>query len=402
MIKIDNKKQCCGCNLCFNICPQNAIEMKEDKEGFKYPSVNKEKCIKCGLCVKKCPVKNKKEEKKRKIAPKVIAAWSNDENIRLDSTSGGIFSELAKKIYKEKGLVVGAIYDEEWNVKHIISKDIKDLDNIRSSKYLQSDVGLIYKKIKENLINQKIVLMCGSPCQISALYNYLGKDYENLITCDFICRGMNSPKIFKMYLNDLERKYKSKISKIKFKNKIHGWHNFSTKIDFENGKSYIGGRYVDSYMIGYLKYTAFMRPSCYECKFKEFPRIADITLADFWGIDKIDNTLDNNKGTSMILLNSDKGEKLFNDIKDNISFKEIKNENIFNENICINESPEETEVRKKVFENIDKYTYKELSNRFFPEPKRLEKIKIILRENEFFKKSLIPVYRSVKRWIKQN
>ena len=160
--------------------------------------------------------------------------------------------------------------------------------------------------------------------------NFLGKkEYDNLYTCDFICRGMNSPKIFKKYINSLEEKYNSKIKKIKFKNKINGWHNFSTKIDFENGKTYIGGRYTDSYMVGYLKYNAFMRPACYDCKFKTLRKISDITLADFWGIENINSKLDNDCGTSMILLNSTKGEELFNNIKKQVEYCEIVSDKIF-------------------------------------------------------------------------
>lgn len=385
MIEIKDKKNCTSCSACYNICPKNAITMKEDEEGFKYPVVDENKCIKCGLCTKVCPIINNNLKLIRNEKPSIYAAWSKDNFTRLDSTSGGIFSELAKVIYEKEGYVCGAIFNNENLVEHKLSNNIKDLDNIRSSKYLQSDINDIFKKIKEKLIDNKLVLMCGSPCQIAGLYNFLGKDYENLYTCDFICRGMNSPKIFKGYINSLENKYKSKVKKIKFKNKIHGWHNFSTRIDFENGKTYIGGRYVDSYMVGYLKYNAFMRPACYDCKFKGLPKKSDITLADFWGIENIAPEMDENKGTSMILINSEKGKELFNKISPKIIFKEIKSDKIFNENICNISSPEMTSSRKKVFENIDKMTYDELSYNFFPSPNILGKIKIAIRENDKIK-----------------
>ena len=385
MIEIKDKKNCTSCSACYNICPKNAITMKEDEEGFKYPVVDENKCIKCGLCTKVCPIINNNLRLIRNEKPSIYAAWSKDNFTRLDSTSGGIFSELARVIYEKKGYVCGAIFNNENLVEHKLSNNIKDLDNIRSSKYLQSDIDDIFKKIKEKLIDNKLVLMCGSPCQIAGLYNFLGKDYENLYTCDFICRGMNSPKIFKGYIKSLENKYKSKVKKIKFKNKIHGWHNFSTRIDFENGKTYIGGRYVDSYMVGYLKYNAFMRPACYDCKFKGLPKKSDITLADFWGIENIAPEMDENKGTSMILINSEKGKELFNKISQKIIFKEIKSDKIFNENICNISSPKITSSRKKVFENIDKMTYDELSHNFFPSPNILGKIKIAIRENDKIK-----------------
>ena len=258
------------------------------------------------------------------------------------------------------------------------------MEKIRSSKYLQSDIKDTFKNVKEKLEEGKKVLICGSPCQISGLYHYLKKDYENLYTCDFICRGMNSPKIFKKYIGHLENKYKSKVEKVKFKNKIHGWHNFSTKVDFENGKTYIGGRYVDSYMVGYLKYNAFIRPCCYECKFKEMPRVADITLADFWGIEEIDKSLDNDQGTSMILLNSKKGKELFEKVKPHMQYKEIKSNKVFNGNICASKSVEKSPVRDKVFENIDKLSYQELSNRYFPEPNKREKIKMKIKKLKIY------------------
>lgn len=386
------KEKCTGCFSCYNICPTNAIEMIEDKEGFKYPIVNEKKCIKCGLCIKICPILNKKEDLDRKLRPKVIAAWSKNNNTRLDSTSGGIFSEIANYIYDIGGEVCGAIFNKENMVEHIISNNKKDLEKIRSSKYLQSDINYIFREIKEKLENGKKILICGAPCQIAGLYNFLGKEYDNLYTCDFICRGINSPKIFKGYIKSLENKYNSKVKKIKFKNKIHGWHNFSTRIDFENGKKYIGGRYVDSYMVGYLQYNAFMRPACYDCKFKGFPKKADITLADFWGIEKIDAKLDNNKGTSMLLINSKKGEELLNNIKEKIEFKEIESEDVFKQNVCNNYSPKKTKAREEVFKNIDKMDYNELNKKFFPCPNNLKKIKISIRENR--------VLRKIKKIIK--
>ncbi len=385
MIKIENKELCCSCQACFNICPKGAILMKEDVEGFKYPLIDKSKCIGCNLCEKVCPILNRKNSSNKR-KPDIYAAWSKSNEIRIDSTSGGIFTELAKVIYQEKGMVCAAIYNEDWMVEHYLSSEEKDLDNLRSSKYLQSDIGKSYSKIKNALLQNKKVLFCGSPCQVAGLYGYLQKDYEKLITVDFICRGMNSPKIFKKYLKTLEQKYKSKVTKIKFKNKINGWHNFSTKIDFENGKTYVGGRYTDSYMVGYLKYNTFMRPSCYDCKFKQLPRKADITLADFWGIEKIDKSLDEDKGTSMILINSSKGEELFEKIKAKIIYKKIISEEVFNENICIAKSPERTEARDFVFKNIDKLSYEELQKKYFPAPNFLEKVKIKIKNSKVYKK----------------
>lgn len=398
MIELKKKTECCGCFSCYNVCPKDAIKMIEDKEGFKYPIIDKEKCVDCGLCEKTCPCLNSnKKDKLENDFPKVFAGWSNDEYVRLDSTSGGIFTELANVIYSENGYVCGAIYNKEWLVEHYLSNNSSDIDSLRSSKYLQSDINDIFRQIKEKLIKGKKVLFCGSPCQVVGLKNYLQHDYENLVLVDFICRGMNSPKIFKGYINNLEKKYSSKVKMIKFKNKTYGWHNFSTKIDFENGKTYIKGRYLDSYMIGYLKYNAFMRPSCYECKFKCEYHNSDLTIADFWGIEKIDSTLDQDKGTSMILVNSQKGLDVFNKITPNINCKEIFSEKVFKENVCIKKSVQITDARNNVFENIDKMEYSELSKSFFPEPNLLKKIKLNIKTNNkiynFIKENIIKSIR---------
>lgn len=393
MIQILNKKDCISCFSCANKCPVEAISMLEDQEGFKYPAVDGQKCIECGLCNKVCPICNP-PERKNLLNPNVYAAWSKSEQIRSDSTSGGIFSELAKEIYKQGGGVSGAVYASDWHVQHILSYEKKDLNQIRSSKYLQSDLNQVFLNIRDALDTGGGILFCGSPCQIAALYNFLEIDYENLYTIDFICKGMNSPEIFKKYISYLEEKYKSKATSVKFKHKKYGWHNFSTKVAFANGKNYYGWRFTDTFMIGYLKYNAFMRPSCYDCKFKNFPRMADITLADFWGIENIDERLDEDKGTSMVLINSSKGKELFHKISDNIRSEVVVSENVFQSNVCVNESSKMTETRNHVFRDMDTLTYKELSEKYFPEPKLFEKIILILK----FNKKIQKIYRRLKKF----
>lgn len=373
MIDELEKSKCTGCYACVNKCPTHCIHMEEDSEGFPYPKIDKEKCIKCNLCEKVCPIMTLQKEKNHFENPIIIGAYSKNEETRLDSTSGGIFSELAEAIWQENGYVSGAVYDDEWMVKHIVTNSRNDIKKLRSSKYIQSRIENCYREIEEKLKKGNKVMICAAPCQIAGLVNYLGKEYDNLILCDFICRGVNSPKIFKKYLESLEKKYHAKISKIKFKDKTYGWHSFSTRIEFENGKKYIGNRYLDSFMIGYLQYNAFMRPACYECHFKDFPRLSDITLADFWGIENIDKTLDQNKGTSMILLNSQKGKELFEKIKDNLNWKKIDSDKAFIENQCVHKSANMTEARKQVLARMDEMTYDEIKKRYFPGPSKRKK-----------------------------
>lgn len=357
--KVIKKNECCGCFGCLNSCPKNCIQMKEDNEGFWYPKVNYSKCIECNLCIKNCPalnIHNKNEDILKEA--EVIAAYSKDEVLRLDSTSGGIFSEIAKYFIKEKGVVYGAIYNQKHLVEHYRGTTIEDIDKLRQSKYLQSNIGDIYRKVKEDLINKKKVLFVGTPCHVAALNNYLGKNYENLSTIDFLCRGINSPEAYKQYLKNLEKKYFSKIKRVIFKNKTYGWHRFSTKIIFENGQEYIQDRYTDSYMRGYLEGNLFMRPSCHECRYKSLPRHADITLGDFWGIEKVRPDLDQDKGTSIFMLNTEKGKKTFESIKERIVFEKMKLNDIYLGNTALTQRVLLTKKQQKMREIFFK-NYKE-------------------------------------------
>ena len=208
------------------------------------------------------------------------------------------------------------------------------------------------------MINKKKVLFVGTPCHIAALNNYLSKNYDNLTTIDFLCRGINSPEAYKQYLKNLEKKYFSKIKRVIFKNKTYGWHRFSTKIIFENGQEYIQDRYTDSYMRGYLEGNLFMRPSCHECRYKSLPRYADITLGDFWGIEKVRPDLDQDKGTSIFMLNTEKGKKVFESIEERIVFEKMKINDIYLGNTALTQRVLLTKKQQKMREIFFK-NYKE-------------------------------------------
>ena len=239
MIDIKNKKDCCGCHACGDVCHAQAITFHTDHEGFWYPEVDKEKCTDCHLCEKICPMINIDKLKHNDLSePKVFGGYNKDIVIRFDSTSGGIFTLLAQAMYKQKGYVSGAIYTDDLKVFNFISNDKKDLKRLRSSKYVQSNAEGLYKQIKQLLIAGEKVLACGSPCQMAALRSFLRKDYDNLIIVDFLCRATNSPKVFEKYKESLEARYGSKIVSIKDKNKDHGWHSLARKITFENGQVY--------------------------------------------------------------------------------------------------------------------------------------------------------------------
>ncbi len=401
MIEIKNKEDCCGCNACTVICPNKCISMSNDEEGFFYPTVDKEICIDCNLCENVCPILKKRVIiVKRFEVPIIYAAYNSDMEVRLDSTSGGIFSALAEKIFFMKGYVAGAIFNEDHTVSHIITNNRERLSEIRSSKYLQSFTNSLYSDVEHLLENKEKVLVCATPCQITALYAYLNREYDDLITCDFICKGVNSPKVFIKYIEMLEQQYNSRVVRIKFKNKTFGWHRFSTKIDFANGKSYIKDRYNDLFMIGYLQSGNFARPSCYTCNFKGFPQKADITLADFWGIENIDPSMDQDCGTSLIMINSDKGFSFFESLGDAIFKKEFKKEDAEKGNLAMNFPLKAiNNDRKAFFEALDMHSFKQVAKKFFPIPLNLmQKMRTKFRSIKRFFKYCLSIGFSLSTW----
>lgn len=377
MIRINKNVDCCGCNACGDICGHGAIKFIKDHEGFWYPHVDVDKCVDCGLCEKVCPIITPADNVTRYSEPKVYAAYSLDETIRLDSTSGGIFSMLALQSYSCNSYVSGAVYNGDHTVSHIVSDNPKRLDDIRSSKYLQSSMEGQYRIIRSLLSSGNSVLFCGCPCQVQALYKFLGREYDNLATCDFICRGVNSPKVFLKYIEMLERNYGAKATNIKFKAKKWGWHNFSLRVNFANGKEYCKDRWHDLFFIGYLQVGNFSRPSCYECRFKGFPQKADITLADFWGIEKIDPSMDQDKGTSLVMVNSDKGLKLFESIKNRIKWKEFSIENARQRNPAMDSSLTSTflQNRSAFFQDLDELGFEKVAIKYFPNRSMYNRIK---------------------------
>lgn len=374
MINIVDKEKCTGCCACMNACEEQSITMKSDSEGFVYPQIDISRCNECDSCVRVCPVlKQSSISTKRLSSPQVFAAWNTDHAVRLDSTSGGVFSVLAQKMFDAEGYVAGAVYAENHSVYHIVTNDPKKLDDIRSSKYLQSFIGGLFNNIKQLLKEGKKVLVCATPCQIAGLYQVLGGDCEELTTCDFICRGVNSPKVFLKYIKMLENKYGARAIKIKFKNKTYGWHRFSTRVDFANGKKYIKDRYHDLFMKSYLNSNSFVRPSCYNCQFKNFPRQADITLGDFWGIENINPELDNDCGTSLVMLNSQKGNFFFQSVGSYIFSQECALQDAAAGNPSLTHSIEKKDGRGAFFRDLYLMPFAELGKKYFVPPNKIFK-----------------------------
>ena len=366
MINIQNKVDCCGCNACGDVCAHKAITFKSDNEGFWYPEVDMEKCINCGLCEKVCPIINVKDLKKNDYQePICYAAEHKNIEVVFDSTSGGLFSALAEIMYRSKGYVGGAIFNEDFSVRHYISNDKEDLPKLRSSKYLQSNLEGFYTEVKRLVIAGEQVLVCGTPCQMAALRAYLRKDYDNLIIADFICRGINSPKVWRKYLDSFKDRYGSPVVYAKAKSKEYGWRNLTQKVILADGRHMYETVKNNNFTKGYLSTNAFCRPSCYDCKFKGFPRMADITLADFWGIQKIDKSWDKNLGTSLVMINSRKGETFFERAKNRAHVKQLDISGIMESNPALVQSLPPSKVdRTRFFEDLDKMTFVELSAKY--------------------------------------
>lgn len=383
MIQIVNKADCCGCNACGDACPKQAITFKTDNEGFWYPEVDMEKCIDCGLCEKVCPIINVKELKKNDL-PESICYAAEHKNLEVvfDSTSGGLFSALADIMYKSNGYVGGAVFNEDFkSVRQFISNDKKDLPRLRSSKYLQSSLEGFYSQVRDLLKAGEKVLVCGSPCQMAALRSFLRKDYENLIIADYICRGINSPKVWGKYIDSFEERYGHKVVYAKAKSKEYGWRNLTQKVILDDGMAYYETREQSNFTKGYLQTGVYCRPSCYACKFKGYPRISDITLADFWGIEKVDTSMEKNLGTSLVMINSRKGESFFEIVKNRINYVQVPFNSIEAGNRSLNLSVDPPKVdRNKFFEDLDRMSFLQLSEKYITNHKsKLELIKAPLR-----------------------
>lgn len=348
MIKIAEKQNCCGCNACGDICPKLAISFPVDKEGFWYPEVDMHKCIDCGLCEKICPCLNEKE-KLKPIA--VYAAVNTDEKTRMNSSSGGIFWALVNKTINEGGLVFGAGFDKEWMVCHSSADTIEDAKKFQGSKYVQSRVTGCYKQVKEALINGRKVLFSGTACQIAALKNYLRKDYENLQTIDVVCHGVPSPGIWKDYITT--QYYSKTIQNIEFRDKRGGWRNYGFSVLFTDGTVFKESHNKNLYMQGFL-HDLYLRPSCHSCKFKAGRCGSDVTLGDFWGIEKVAPEMDDNLGVSIVLINSMKGKELFSDLP--FITKEVDFDVAIKGNPCILSASSEKKWRS---EFMDRYKNKE-------------------------------------------
>lgn len=324
-----DKSECCGCSACAAVCPHNAIAMKADTNGFLYPEINGDLCVECGLCQKVCAFKNGYQA--LDYQKKVYAAKNKSSAARQGSSSGGAFPLIAEKFIEDGGVVFGAAFDSELKLRHIAAHTKQELVPIYKSKYLQSDLGDTFKEIKELLDSGKPCLFSGTGCQVQGLREFLRKDYHNLFTVDIVCHGVASPKIFEDYKKMMSERFSSKIKSIDFRaKKIYG-QTQDMQVVFENSKSYCEFPDIDVYKILYSNNLS-IRSSCFECKFANTDRTGDITLGDFWASRSIGG-FDDKKGVSLVMINSEKGEKLFSQINSELSEVEVELEKALQPNL---------------------------------------------------------------------
>ena len=360
MISITEKENCTGCYACKNICPQGCINLKNDSEGFWYPQVNTDLCNDCGLCEKVCPILHKRYIDN---APKAYACYSKNEKIRLESSSGGIFTLIAEQVIDKSGVVFGARFDDGFNVIHDYVESKADLKEFRGSKYVQSKIGDTYKQVKYFLNQGKLVLFSGTPCQIAGLKSFLQKEYDNLLCIDIVCHGVPSPKVWERYISYQENRTGASVKRIAFRRKDEGWKRFCVSFLFNNDTEYLETFKKDLYMQAFLK-NICLRPSCYACNFKTLHRQSDITLADFWGIQNLLPEMDDDKGISLVFINSARGESVFEQIKDKIFYKEVDINEAVAYNLAAIESVEKNPKRDKFFEELDQLPFDELVKKY--------------------------------------
>lgn len=311
-----NKKDCCGCTACASICPENCIEMTTDKEGFKYPAVNTDLCINCDLCKKVCPVINHSIKAEQRPIDSLIVRH-RDEKIVRTSSSGGSVTAFCEEIIKDNGVVFGCAFSDNFDVIHKSAETLDEIDAFRGSKYVQSDLGDTYKKVKSQLENSRKLLFIGTPCQVDGLISYLRKPYENLFTIDFVCHGVPSPLVWEKYRESMTKKYKSEIVYANFREKTYGYHSANLALKYANGKKSAENTKTDYLMKSFFD-DICSRPSCYDCKFKTAKRSSDLTVFDCWNISRYEPELtDDDKGLTAVFVQSEKGKQLLEKVKDN-------------------------------------------------------------------------------------
>ena len=377
-------QNCSSCAACTNVCARNAISMQLNAEGFYRPVIDAEKCVKCGACELACPWNRPVENPNvADVSPKTLAAYAKDKSIRLQSSSGGIFTVLAERILDDGGVVVGVAQTAPTRFGHIVVDNKADLAKLRGSKYVQANVGLVYREVRNQLKAGRKVLFSGTPCQVAGLYAVLGKAASaDLFTIDIVCHGTPSVKAFEKYVRELEKEQLALVESSRFRDKRMGWRLFSmtSSLNTISGDCFQFSKTLreDKFMRVFLQ-NICLNSSCADCHYGKLPRIADITLGDYWNIAKVHPQMDDNKGTSVVLLNTEHGKALFESVAGKIAQCDSKVEYAIAGNPCIVRSSTPHPKRSEFFANLDKYTLDQLIKMYCPYPSPLMRVYIRVR-----------------------
>lgn len=340
------KSECCGCGACAQICPQKCILMEMDKEGFLYPVIDENLCVKCGLCKNACPILHRRE---RTYKERVYAACSKDEKLLCKSSSGGMFGVLARYIIQKEGIVFGCCFNEELEVIHCSAENESEYEKFHGSKYVQSNTGNTYRECRQYLENGKYVLYSGTPCQIAGLKQFLRKEYEALITVEVICHGVPSPGLWKKYISELEKCKDKKIVNVAFRYQDQGWKKYRFRTEFADGNEEIISGGENPFLRGFFNHLT-LRPSCYNCKCRLDYSQSDFMIGDFWGIEKYHEGFDEKLGVSVLIVLSEKGEKVFREIKQQMAYVEAELKEVVPANGCVQLSVFPNRNRTKVYD----------------------------------------------------
>lgn len=319
MITINKKRNCYGCWACACACPTGCITMQPDDEGFLYPQIDEQRCIKCNKCSNVCPALNAKPTET--AAPQAYAAKNKNEDVRIKSTSGGVFSLLAQSVLDKNGVVYGAVYDNDFAVKHVCAQSSAETEKMRGSKYVQSAMHDCFLQAKEALELGKTVLFTGTPCQIAGLKTFLGKPYDNLITQDLICHGVLSPAVWKSYLAYQTSVHGAPVTEAAFRKKTENGKP-SFYIGFANKEHHSATPYTKDPVLKLFLYNKCLRPSCHHCPFKG-SRQSDVTLADLWSVQTVAKEMNDKKGISLVIVHTNTGAKLFESIQEHLIAKQV-------------------------------------------------------------------------------
>lgn len=363
MIDRISVEQCTLCGSCYNACPVDAISFKTPYLDFLYPAIDNSRCVGCDRCEKSCPILADKQEPESGY-PIAFAARSRDEEARRKSSSGGVFYELASKILSEGGYICGAVFDDHFHVKHIVSNTQKDLYRMMGSKYAQSDMGMCFRQIKTLLDEGKNVLFTGCPCQVAGLRTYIGRKHPNLLLVELICHGIPSDQMLQTYIGMQEKKYGSRLKEMEFRNKEKGWHNSSVRMEFENGRVHSEPMTFDTYMQGYFRGVT-LKESCFSCQFRGFKSGSDLTIGDLWGAEISIPDMDDNNGLSAVIVNSEKGTLFLNRSK--IIRRQFEIDKILKYNQSLLTSFDEGAQRTAFYAYTEKYDLERAIETFFQE-----------------------------------